>query len=97
MQRRGGGASRYGGGGGRGGGGGGGAGAWAWAAWARLGAYKPYVALALVPYLCLVLLFHTHLTVYDAAGKRADGDADGVNAVFAAGEFITSRPSLRLH
>ncbi len=47
--------------------------------------YKQYLALILVPYLFLIVIFHTQLTVYDGPGKLEDKDRDGVNALFAAG------------
>ena len=48
--------------------------------------YKQYLALILVPYLFLIIIFHTQLTVYDGRGKEDDQDVDGVNSIFAAGE-----------
>ena len=54
--------------------------------WNKVRTYKQYLALILVPYLFLILIFHTQLTVYDGRGKEDDQDVDGVNSIFAAGE-----------
>ncbi len=54
-------------------------------AWNIVKTYKQYLALILVPYLFLIVIFHTQLTVYDGPGKQEEKDRDGVNALFAAG------------
>ena len=54
-------------------------------AWNIVKTYKQYLALILVPYLFLIVIFHTQLTVYDGPGRQDDGDRDGVNGLFAAG------------
>ena len=60
---------------------------WTW--WNITRTYKQYIALILVPYLFLILIFHTQLTVYDGTGKEDDQDVDGVNSIFTEGKLIS--------
>ncbi len=55
--------------------------------WTAVRPYKEYLALILVPYFFLVLIFHTQLTVHNEEKATDLQDVDGVNSIFAAGIY----------